>query len=104
MINSKLIKKIAGVLGYKLIDKKLFKDVECQIKKIVNLSELKRINPSYFLETIKKDKKNKKNEIRLILTKGIGKMFIKSINKDLKFISLFKKYLFYIQNFKIESV
>lgn len=91
-------------LQYKLIDKKLFKDVECQIKKIVNLSELKRINPSYFLETIKKDKKNKKNEIRLILTKGIGKMFIKSINKDLKFISLFKKYLFYIQNFKIESV
>lgn len=57
-----------------------------------------------FLEIIKKDKKNKKNQIRLILTKGFGKMFIKNFNKDLKFVSLLKKYLAYIGNFKMGSL
>jgi 3-dehydroquinate synthetase len=58
----------------------------------------------HFLEIIKKYKKNKKNQIRLILTKGFGKMFIKNFNKDLKFFFLLKKYFVYITNFKMESL
>ena len=91
-------------LQYKFINKKMFKEIEHQMSKIVDLSELKNINAMRFLEIIKKDKKNKKNQIRLVLTKGFGKMFIKNFNKDLKFVSLLKKYFVYIANFKIESL
>ena len=91
-------------LQYKFINKKMFKEIEHQMSKIVDLSELKNINVMRFLEIIKKDKKNKKNQIRLILTKGFGKMFIKNFNKELKFVSLLKKYFVYIANFKIESL
>ena len=91
-------------LQYKFINKKMYKEIEYQMGKIVDLSELKNVNVMRFLEIIKKDKKNKKNKIRLILTKGFGKMFIKNFNKDLKFVSLLKKYFVYIANFKIESL
>jgi len=83
-------------LQYKLINMKIFKDIENQMSKIVDLSKLKKINARYFLEIVKKDKKNKKNQIRLILTKGFGKMFIKNLNNELKFISFLKIYFYYI--------
>ena len=86
---------------YKFINKKLFEEVENQMGRIVNFKLLKNTNAKRFLETVKKDKKNKKNSIRLILTKGIGKMFIKEIKNNLIFLSMFKKYLYYISNFKI---
>ena len=85
-------------LQYQLINMKIFKDVENQMSKIVDLSKLHKINVSHFLAIVKKDKKNKKNQIRLILTKGFGKMFIKNISSDLKFISFLKKYFSYIGN------
>ena len=85
-------------LQYQLINMKIFKDVENQMSKIVDLSKLNKINVSHFLAIVKKDKKNKKNQIRLILTKGFGKMFIKNISSDLKFISFLKKYFSYIGN------
>jgi len=85
-------------LQYKLISLKTFMDIQLQMKKIVNLSELKKLNVRHFLKTIKKDKKNKKNQIRLILTKGYGKMFIKSIRNDLLFVSFLKKYFNYVAN------
>ena len=90
-------------LQYKFINKKIFEEIECQMGKIVDLSELRKINAMHFLEIVKKDKKNKKNQIRIILTKGFGKMFIKNLNNDLIFISLLKKYFHYIANFKMTS-
>ena len=78
----------------------MFKEIECQMSKIVNLSKIKKINAIHFLEIIKKDKKNRKNQIRLILTKGFGKMFIKSFGRDLAFVSMLKKYFVYIANLK----
>ena len=90
-------------LNCNLINKNMYDDVEYQMSKIVDLAILKKINVSRFLETIKKDKKNKKNQIRLILTKGYGKMFIKNFNNELRFVSLFKKYLIYIKNFKLHN-
>jgi 3-dehydroquinate synthase len=80
-------------LKLNLINKEKFEEIENQISKIVNLSELKRMNVEHFLKIIKKDKKNKNGQIRLILTRGVGKMFIKSVNKESKFIYLIKEYL-----------
>ena len=74
-----------------------------QMNKIVNLSDLRKINVKNFLKIIKKDKKNKRNEIRLVLTKGFGKMFIKSFNSDIKFTSLFSKYIYHIKNLEMNS-
>lgn len=54
------------------------------------------INVNKYCEILKKDKKNQKNYLRPILTKGIGEMFIKPmlVNKKLKIylIDFFKKY------------
>lgn len=52
---------------------------------IYNTFYIKRIRISEFIEILKKDKKNINNKIHLILTKGIGKMFIYRIN-DVKFL------------------
>ena len=81
----------------------MFNEIQHQMNKIVNLADLKKINVKNFLSIIKKDKKNKKNQIRLILTKGFGKMFIKNFNSDLKFTSLFEKYIYHIKNLEINS-
>ena len=91
-------------LQHKFINKEMFKEIEYQMSKIVNLSKIKKINAIRFLEIIKKDKKNKKNQIRLILTKGFGKMFIKNFSRDLIFISMLKKYFIYIANLKMTSL
>ena len=90
-------------LQYKFISKKIFEEIACQMGKIVNLSDLKKINVKHFLDIVKKDKKNKKNNIRLILTRGFGKMFIYNIDNDLKFVTLLRKYLDYIANFQMAS-
>lgn len=90
-------------MKYKLINKKMFSDIENQMNKIVNLSVLKNMNVNHFLQIVKKDKKNKKNSIRLILTKGLGKMFIKSINNDAKFVFLMKKYLNYVSSINVKN-
>ena len=89
---------ISEISPHAFISLKTFMDIQLQMRKIVNLSELKKLNVRHFLKTIKKDKKNKKNQIRLILTKGYGKMFIKSIRNDLLFVSFLKKYFNYVAN------
>ena len=43
--------------------------------------EIKKINLEEFLKALKKDKKNINNKIRVILTKGIGKMFLYDFDK-----------------------
>jgi len=90
-------------MQYKLINKKMFNEIEYQMNKIVNFSDLKKINTMKFLQIVKKDKKNKKNQIKLILTRGFGKMFMKGINNDIKFVSLMKKYLHYISSHKAKK-
>ncbi len=90
-------------LQCKLINKPMFNEIQYQMNKIVNLSDLRKINVKNFLKIIKKDKKNKRNEIRLVLTKGFGKMFIKSFNSDIKFTSLFSKYIYHIKNLEMNS-
>ena len=64
--------------------------------KIVKLKKLKKINLKHFLEILKKDKKNKNGEIKVILTKGYGKMFLKGFKENFEIFSILKKYKNYI--------
>lgn len=52
-----------------------------------------KIGSNAFVSTLKKDKKNINNNLRLILTKGIGRMFIKEFKIDDNFKFLIKKYI-----------
>ena len=73
-----------------------YKDIEIEMAKIVKLKKIKKINLKHFLEILKKDKKNKKGEIKVILTKGYGKMFLKGFKKKFEIFSILKKYKNYI--------
>ncbi len=80
----------------KLINTNMFFDIEDQIKKIVSIKQIKNINVKNFISTLKKDKKSKKNNIRIILSKGYGKMFIKSFKQELLISNLLKGYFIHI--------
>ena len=80
----------------KFINISMFSDVENQIKKIVNLNQISSINIKEFVDTIKKDKKSKKNSARIVLSKGYGKMFIKSFKHDFLINNLLKDYFLHI--------
>lgn len=84
-------------LQLKLINKKIFKEIEYEISKIVKLSKIHKINVKYFLETLKKDKKSKNNQVRIVLTKGYGKMFLKSFKKNSTIVTLLEKYFRYLK-------
>ncbi len=77
----------------KYISINIYQDIKKEMKKITKLNEIKNINVKNFFEAIKSDKKNKKNEIRVILTKGYGKMFIKGFKQNLALYSLLKQYI-----------
>ena len=51
---------------------------------ITSSKDLIKINPEIMMKALEKDKKNNKKSIRVILTKGIGKMFIFSIDRRKK--------------------
>ena len=53
---------------------------------------IKKINIKKFLEIMRKDKKSINKNIRVILSKGIGKMFLKNINNEKKFTEILKDY------------
>ena len=46
-----------------------------------------------FVKILKQDKKNLRNNFKLILSKGIGKMIIKNINNNKVVTNLIKEYL-----------
>ena len=55
------------------------------LREIYSTFKIKKIRIPEFIEILKKDKKNINNKIHLILTKGIGKMFIYKVN-DIRFL------------------
>ena len=57
------------------------------IDMIIKHYKIKQININKMLHLIKKDKKSTKKNIRVILTKGIGKMLISKINDKVKFMN-----------------
>ncbi len=90
---------IANFFSFKLnlLNYKKFKKIEKIICKIVNLNEISDLNSINFVNILKKDKKNVGNSFRLILTKGVGEMFIKKINNQNVVKNLLKDYLKYVQ-------
>ena len=53
------------------------------MKKITNLSPLKKLNLTKFIQNLEKDKKHNKKNYRFILTtKDIGKMLVYEISKN----------------------
>lgn len=83
-------------LKKKYIRFNIYKDIKIEMSKIVNLKKMKKINLKFFLENLKKDKKNKNGEIRVVLTKGYGKMFLKGFKENSEIFSILKKYQNYI--------
>jgi len=84
-------------LNKKYINLNIYKDIEKEILKIVDLKKIKKLNLNNFMEILKKDKKNKNNQIRVVLTKGYGKMFLKSFKENLSILLILKKYINYLK-------
>ena len=93
---------IANFISFQisLMNKNEFKQIEKIICKLVNLDEIKNININNYINILKKDKKNKKNNFNFIISKGLGKMFIKEFKSRNKVNNLIKKYIEYVKNQK----
>ena len=72
-----------------------FKGIEKTLKKIVNIKKINNIKYEKFVKILKQDKKNLKNNFKLILSKGVGKMIVKDINDEKIVTKLIKEYLAY---------
>ena len=74
-----------------LSDKKYFKMNE-NMKKITNLSPLKKLNLTKFIQNLEKDKKHNKKNYRFILTKDIGEMLVYEISKKMNIKKILQRY------------
>lgn len=90
---------IANFFSFRLnfMNYKKFKEIEKIICKIVNLNEISNLNISNFINILKKDKKNIGNSFRIILSKDIGRMFVKQINNENIVKNLLRDYLKNVQ-------
>ncbi len=75
---------IANYISYKqkFIKKNFFLKIKNAMDFIINNNNPKKINIKKYLNILKKDKKNINNNLRCILTRGAGKMFIHEIKFD----------------------
>ena len=85
---------IANFISFKLefIDNKLYSDLKLTLKKIWKGISLPDIDVKQFEKALSKDKKNIGNSYQLILTKGIGNMFIHGINPNDGFTNWLTEY------------
>ena len=88
---------IANFFSYKLkLMKHIeFKQIEKTLTKIINIKQINNIKYDKFVKILKQDKKNLKNNFKLILSKGVGKMLVKNINDEKIVTKLIKEYLAY---------
>ena len=80
------------------IPKNLFKKLHQMFKIIWNGTDIGSIDIERFINALKKDKKNIGSDLRVILTKGIGSMFIDQRSLDKNLIGYFQKYFSEIVN------
>ncbi|MBS29535.1 MAG: 3-dehydroquinate synthase [Candidatus Marinimicrobia bacterium] len=83
-------------LKLRLMERKRFNEIENIITQIINLKQISMLNQNHLLEALKKDKKNVGKSFRFILSKDIGKTFIKKINNHKKVKKYLKDYMNYI--------
>ena len=92
---------IANYLSYKknYIDKEIFFEMKTALKYIYKDYALSKINVIKYINILKKDKKNINENIRCILTKGLGKAFIDEIVIDKEFRNNLNYYFNEINDF-----
>lgn len=78
--------KIANYISYKkkFLNFKEYKIMSKTLNEITSSKDLIKTKPEIIMKALEKDKKNNKKSMRVILTKGIGKMFMFSIDKRKK--------------------
>lgn len=77
-------------LGY--LDLNQFDDMKKTLNMILKKNPIKKINLKKFLELLKKDKKSTNKNIRVVLSKGVGKMFLKKIDDEKKLYQILNEY------------
>ena len=72
---------ISNYVSYKLkyITEDQYLEMEEQIRKVYSYMELPTFDIDQYIETLKKDKKNIGSNLGLILTRGLGKMFLQQV-------------------------
>ncbi len=82
---------ISNYISFKnsLITRETYLDMRNTLNIITQRYKIKNLNINKMIELLKKDKKSTKKNIRVILTKGIGKMFLTNINE----VNILKKNL-----------
>ena len=68
-------------LGHLSFDEYL--EMESLLKKIYSYIDLPKFDIDQYIEILKKDKKNVGSDLGLILTKGMGNMFLKQVSVDI---------------------
>ena len=93
---------IANYISYKkkFINENYFLKIKESMDYIIDKNNPKTFDIKKYLNFLKKDKKNINNNLRCILTKGPGKMFIYEIKFDENLISYLKEYF---NNFLIKN-
>tara|TARA_Y100000591_G_C21816409_1_gene690972 strand:- start:470 stop:1507 length:1038 start_codon:yes stop_codon:yes gene_type:complete len=79
-------------LGFGFISQKKFNEMNETLNYIINDYKIRNINLDNFLKLLKKDKKSTKKNIRVILTKNIGNMFLFKILNEEKLKKMLKNY------------
>ncbi len=80
-------------LGFGFISQKKYKEMNETLNYIINDYKIENINLERLMQLLKKDKKSTKKNIRVILTKNIGNMFLYTISNEKKLKLILKKYL-----------
>ena len=75
-----------------LLKKDRYLNMNENIKKITNLSPLKRINLKSLIQNLEKDKKHTKKDFRFILTKGVGEMIVYKISRKKNIKKILEEY------------
>ena len=79
-------------LNINLITQKEFEEMHDVLSNIYKNIQPVKINSKQYIQQLKKDKKNINENLRCILTKGVGKMVIKELSFDSNLIDMLSDY------------
>ena len=92
---------IANFISYEYgyLSNNNFNDMQSLLSIIYSYKYPKKFNQNKFIKFLLKDKKTNKNELNIILSKKLGKMFVKKQKLDRRFIKTINKYFCIYFNF-----
>ena len=81
---------ISNFISYKLgfFKKKQFIKIQSDLKEIYKVKKTPRVNIKKYIKFLEKDKKNIENKIRVILSRGPGKMFLFKFQNNKKLVKI----------------